>query len=153
MFCKGTGALLKVADFPAQTFHLALRVLCKTVRAPQNQTKKQPKNCQNIVKEAEIFWLFKKMPSAPACPAACACKPGSRFFRVLHATSKRSLLPRALCSRDSTGSPVLHRETRPWHWHRSANVPSLNKWSQPYRARCIQERKGAIESGPATSLG
>lgn len=98
----------------------------------KNRTKKQPKNCQNIVKEAEIFWLFKKMPSAPACPADCACKAGSRFFCVLHAISKWLLLPSALCSRDSTVSPVLHREQHPCQWHHSADAPSLNRWSQPY---------------------
>lgn len=67
MFCKGAGALLKMADFPAQTFHPALRVLCKTVSAPQKKNNQQenPKNCQNIVKETEFFCSFQKEPSAP----------------------------------------------------------------------------------------
>lgn len=66
MFCKGAVALLKMADFPAQTFHPALRVLCKTVWAPQkNNQQENPKNCQNIVKETEFFCSFQKEPSAP----------------------------------------------------------------------------------------
>lgn len=40
VFCKGTGALLKVADFPAQVFRL---LPCKTVGAPQINPQQAPK--------------------------------------------------------------------------------------------------------------